>query len=305
VNKSIIKTVDLAKSFGDNVAVDRLNLEIQKGELYGLVGPDGAGKTTTMRLLAAIMDPTSGDAWVAGSSIVTDGELIKEKIGYMSQRFGLYEDLTVMENIVFYADLYDVPQKARSMRIERLLGFSNLTPFQDRLAGKLSGGMKQKLGLACALIHTPEVLFLDEPTNGVDPVSRRDFWKILYDLLKEGVTILVSTAYLDEAERCTRIGLMHKGRILIENEPKKIRGSLDISMIEVWSDSARSLVAPVKTIQGVTQVGLYGDRLHISLEKNTPVAGIINHLKQMGVDIKDFREILPSLEDVFIAMVEK
>ena len=305
VNKSMIKTADLAKSFGDNVAVDRLNLEIRKGELYGLVGPDGAGKTTTMRLLAAIMDPTSGDAWVAGSSIITQGELIKEKIGYMSQRFGLYEDLTVMENIVFYADLYDVPQKARSTRIERLLGFSNLTPFQGRLAGKLSGGMKQKLGLACALIHTPEVLFLDEPTNGVDPVSRRDFWKILYDLLKEGVTILVSTAYLDEAERCTRIGLMHKGRILIENEPKKIRNSLDISMIEVWSDNARSLVAPVKTIHGVTQVGLYGDRLHISLEKNTPVAGIINHLKQMDIEVKDFREILPSLEDVFIAMVEK
>ena len=305
VNKSMIKTTDLAKSFGDNVAVDRLNLEIQKGELYGLVGPDGAGKTTTMRLLAAIMDPTSGDAWVAGSSIITQGELIKEKIGYMSQRFGLYEDLTVMENLVFYADLYDVHQKARSARIERLLGFSNLAPFQDRLAGKLSGGMKQKLGLACALIHTPEVLFLDEPTNGVDPVSRRDFWKILYDLLKEGVTILVSTAYLDEAERCTRIGLMHKGRILIENEPKKIRNSLDISMIEVWSDNARSLVAPVKTIQGVTQVGLYGDRLHISLEKNTPVAGIINHLKQMGIEVKDFREILPSLEDVFIAMVER
>jgi ABC-2 type transport system ATP-binding protein len=192
-----IKTSNLTKSFGDSIAVHALNLEIRRGELYGLVGPDGAGKSTTMRLLTAIMDPTSGDAWVSGHSILTEGELIKEKIGYMSQRFGLYEDLTVMENILFYADLYEVPKKERPPRIERLLGFSNLTPFKDRLAGKLSGGMKQKLGLACALIHTPNVLLLDEPTLGVDPVSRRDFWRILYDLLREGVTIFVSTAYLD------------------------------------------------------------------------------------------------------------
>jgi len=301
----IIKTVDLTKSFGDTIAVDRLNLDIQKGELYGLVGPDGAGKTTTMRLLTAIMDATSGDASVAGHSILSEGELIKEKIGYMSQRFGLYEDLTVMENIIFYADIYEVPGKERPDRIERLLGFSNLTPFKDRLAGKLSGGMKQKLGLACALIHTPEVLFLDEPTNGVDPVSRRDFWKILYGLLKEGVTIMVSTAYLDEAERCTRIGLMHKGKILIEDVPKNVRSSLQKPMIEVWSDNARSSVDLVRNLGGVASVSLYGDRLHIMVEKKVPVAEIIANLKRLGIDVKDYREILPSLEDVFISMVEK
>jgi drug efflux transport system ATP-binding protein len=300
-----IKTVHLTKSFGDNIAVNDLNLQIRKGELYGLVGPDGAGKTTTMRLLAAIMDPTSGDAQVAGHSVLTAGERIKEKIGYMSQRFGLYEDLTVMENILFYADLYEVPKRERPARTERLLGFSNLTPFKDRLAGKLSGGMKQKLGLACALIHTPEVLFLDEPTNGVDPVSRRDFWKILYDLLKEGVTILVSTAYLDEAERCTRIGLMHKGRILIEDEPNSVRNSLGLSMIEVWSGNARGAIEPARRMQGVRHVSLYGDRLHIALEKNTAGAEVIDRLRHAGVEVKDFREILPSLEDVFIAMVER
>ncbi|HEX9135744.1 MAG TPA: ABC transporter ATP-binding protein, partial [Nitrospirota bacterium] len=168
MNNPSIKTTNLTKRFNDVVAVNNLNIEIRRGELYGLVGPDGAGKTTTMRLLAAIMDPTSGDAIVAGNSVLTDGERIKEKIGYMSQRFGLYEDLTVIENLVFYADLYEVPRKERPPRMERLLGFSNLTPFKDRLAGQLSGGMKQKLGLACSLIHTPEVLFLDEPTNGVD-----------------------------------------------------------------------------------------------------------------------------------------
>jgi len=302
--EAIIKTEKLTKSFADNLAVDRLNLDIRKGELYGLVGPDGAGKSTTMRLLTGIMDATSGNAWVAGRSILTDGESIKEKIGYMSQRFGLYEDLTVMENIIFYADIYEVPGEERPARIERLLGFSNLTPFKDRLAGKLSGGMKQKLGLACALVHTPEVLFLDEPTNGVDPVSRRDFWRILYGLLREGVTIMVSTAYLDEAERCTRIGLMHKGKILIEDVPKNVRSSLHHPMIEVWSDDARSSLDLIKNMGGVAGVSLYGDRLHITIEGKVPAAQIVDSLKRLGVDVKDFRDILPSLEDVFISMVE-
>ena len=305
MNITTIKTSNLSKSFGNNIAVDRLNIDIRKGELYGLVGPDGAGKTTTMRLLAAIMDPTSGDAWVAGHSILTESELIKEKIGYMSQRFGLYEDLTVLENVLFYADLYDVPKKERPARIDRLLGFSNLTPFKSRLAGKLSGGMKQKLGLSCALIHTPDVLFLDEPTNGVDPVSRRDFWRILYDLLKEGVTILISTAYLDEAERCTRIGLMHKGNILIEDEPKNVRSSLGLPMIEVWSYNTRSAAESVRKIGGVRNVSLYGDRLHVTVEKEMAASDLIGQLRHAGIDVKDFREILPSLEDVFISMVER
>ena len=300
-----IETANLSKSFGDVIAVNNLNLKIKRGELYGLVGPDGAGKTTTMRLLTSIMEPTSGEAWVAGHSILTEDERVKEKIGYMSQRFGLYEDLTVMENIIFYADLYDVPKGERPARIERLLSFSNLTPFKDRLADKLSGGMKQKLGLACALVHTPEVLFLDEPTNGVDPVSRRDFWRILYDLLKEGVTILVSTAYLDEAERCTRIGLMHKGNILVEDEPKKVRGSLGFPMIEVWSEHARAAVEAIKGVQHVRGVSAYGDRLHISLENAGAAAGVIEAVRQKGIVVRDHREILPSLEDVFIEMVGK
>lgn len=305
MNNPAIKTTKLTKNFNDIVAVNNLNLEIRKGELYGLVGPDGAGKTTTMRLLAAIMDPTSGDAIVAGHSVLSEGERVREKIGYMSQRFGLYEDLTVMENILFYADLYDVPDKERPPRIERLLGFSNLSPFKDRLAGNLSGGMKQKLGLACALVHTPEILFLDEPTNGVDPVSRRDFWKILYDLLGGGVTIFVSTAYLDEAERCTRIGLMHKGGIMREDEPKIIRKSLDLAMVEAWPEDARAALEPVRGIEGVHSVSLYGDRLHIALEKKTTGAEVMDRLKSEGIEMKDYREILPSLEDVFISMVEK
>ena len=300
-----IETANLTKSFGDNVAVDKLNLEIRKGELFGLVGPDGAGKTTTMRLLTAIMEPTSGDAWVAGHSILTEGERIREKIGYMSQKFGLYEDLTVMENIIFYADLYDVPKAERPARIERLLGFSNLTPFKGRLAGQLSGGMKQKLGLACALIHTPEVLFLDEPTTGVDPVSRRDFWRILYDLLREGVTVLVSTAYLDEAERCTRIALMHQGKLMIVDDPAKVKSSLGLPMLELWSDKARAAAEVAGSVSGVKKVSIYGDRLHITLVDKGGIEGVITALTREGIEVKDHREILPSLEDVFIAMVEK
>lgn len=300
-----IQTQNLTKAFGGNVAVNNLNLEVKKGELFGLVGPDGAGKTTIMRLLAAIMEPTSGNAWVAGYSILTEGELIKEEIGYMSQRFGLYEDLTVMENIMFYADLYGVPTRERPPRVERLLGFSNLTPFKERLAGNLSGGMKQKLGLACALIHTPRVLFLDEPTNGVDPVSRRDFWKILYDLLKEEITVFVSTAYLDEAERCTRIGLIHKGTILTVDEPSSIRESLQIPMVEISSAKAKVISDVISTIDGVINVSMYGDRLHVGIKEKGIVDQVLTAIRGQGVEIEGYREIVPSLEDAFIALVDR
>lgn len=299
-----IKTSGLTKSFGRNIAVDHLSLEIARGELFGLVGPDGAGKTTTIRILSGILEPTSGEAWVSGHPVLGEAEKIKEKIGYMSQRFGLYEDLTVLENIIFYADLYEVPQKERPPRIERLLGFSNLTPFQGRLAGRLSGGMKQKLGLACALVHTPEILFLDEPTNGVDPVSRRDFWKILYDLLKEGVTIFISTAYLDEAERCSRVCLMHRGRIIMDDSPGQIKRSLGMPMVEMWSDDARRAMGILRLIQGVASVSLYGNKLHAALERTELIDDILEELGRSGIVIRGHREVLPSIEDIFIAKVE-
>ncbi len=300
-----IRISGLSKTFGNIVAVKNLTLEVRKGELFGIVGPDGAGKTTIMRLLSAILTPTSGDAWVAGHSIQGEEESIKEKIGYMSQKFGLYEDLTVMENISFYADLYDVPLKERHARYEKLLTFSNLEPFKDRLAGNLSGGMKQKLGLSCALVHTPEILFLDEPTGGVDPVSRRDFWRILYDLLKEQVTIFVSTAYLDEAERCARIALIHKGEILIIDEPSKVRKNFGLPMIEVSTPDARAAGVFLNTLPDVLSVGMYGDRLHVAIESQVIVAKIMDKLKAKGFSIVGEREIVPSLEDVFIAMVRE
>lgn len=304
-NDIAIKTVNLTKTFEDNVAVDNLNLEIRRGELFGLVGPDGAGKTTIMRLLSAILRPTSGDAWIAGHSILDEEERIKEKIGYMSQRFGLYEDLTVMENIDFYADLYGVPLRERPSRYERLLGFSNLTPFKKRLAGNLSGGMKQKLGLSCALVHTPEVLLLDEPTGGVDPVSRRDFWRILYDLLKERVTIFISTAYLDEAERCTKIALIHKGKVLMTDEPSGVKKVLGVPMIEISTPEARTVGDFIESIDGVLSVSIYGDRLHVAIQNKEIATKIMDQLKTKGFSIEGEREIIPSLEDVFISMVNK
>jgi len=229
---SVIKTTNLTRKFGDLTAVNDLNIDIPEGEIFGIVGPDGAGKTTTMRLLTGILDPTAGEGWVYGRHIVKEAEILKDNIAYMSQRFGLYEDLTVMENINFYADIYCVPENERDDKIEKLLGFSNLTPFKERLAGRLSGGMKQKLGLACSLIHTPKVLFLDEPTNGVDPVSRRDFWRILHNLLKEKVTIFYSTSYLDEAERCKRVGLIHKGKLLRCDTPEAIKKEMNVKSLE-------------------------------------------------------------------------
>lgn len=300
-----IETRNLVKSFGSIRALDGLDLKIGRGELFGLVGPDGAGKTTTLRILAGIMDCSSGEALVGGIPVTREPEAVKERIGYMSQRFGLYEDLTVMENILFYADLHEVQKKERREKIDRLLGFSNLTPFSDRLAGALSGGMKQKLGLACALIHTPETLLLDEPTNGVDPVSRRDFWRILYGLLKQDVTILVTTAYLDEAERCGRVGLISEGKLITVDSPKNLKNSLGLPMVEITTPVARVAEPFIRSAPGVLKVTAYGDRLHIALESSDRLDGVMAVMSAKNLPVASAREITPSLEDMFISMVER
>lgn len=299
-----IRTEHLSKSFGDLTAVNDLSLSVNEGEIFGLVGPDGAGKTTAMRLLTGILEPSGGDAWVAGHHIVDDPEAIKEDIAYMSQRFGLYPDLTVLENIHFYADIYLMPPKDREARIEALLGFSNLTPFKDRQAGKLSGGMKQKLGLACALIHTPRVLFLDEPTNGVDPVSRRDFWRILYQLLREKVTIFVSTAYLDEAERCERLALMHHGALIAVGTPAEVKQLMQGALIEVQTDQPRKAVTLLREQLEADSVGLFGDRVHLvarDAERVINQSGSL--LTKAGLLVHGIQTIEPSLEDVFVSVL--
>jgi ABC-2 type transport system ATP-binding protein len=299
-----IRAEALTKSFGDVIAVDHLTLSVAPGEIFGLVGPDGAGKTTTMRLLTAIMDPTSGEAWVAGRHVGREAEAIKEEIGYMSQRFGLYPDLTVMENLEFYADIYGVLRERREEKVERLLAFSNLTPFKKRLAGNLSGGMKQKLGLACALIHTPKVLFLDEPTNGVDPASRRDFWRILYQLLAEKVTIFVSTAYLDEAERCNRVALIYRGRLLACGTPEEVKKLMRGTILEVRSTEPRKAAALLRAKLAADSVGLFGDRVHILTQTpDQATAQARRAFTEAGLELLGLQPIDPALEDVFVSVL--
>ena len=301
---SAIRTEGLTRAFGDLRAVDGLDLDVQEGEIFGLVGPDGAGKTTTMRLLTAILGPTSGDAWVMGLHTVREADPLKDRIGYMSQRFGLYPDLTALENIHFYADVYSVPRRGRDVKVEELLGFSNLTPFRNRLAGRLSGGMKQKLGLACALIHTPQVLFLDEPTNGVDPVSRRDFWRILYRLLRQRVTIFVSTAYLDEAERCNRIALIHQGRLLAVGTPPEVKRLMRGTLLEVRCSEPRRATRALQRRYPAGAVGLFGDRVHVvTADPVATVEVLTAALTPEGIRVDSVRTIEPALEDVFVSVL--
>jgi len=229
---AIIEIHGLTKRFGALTAVDHLDLEVAKGEIFGLVGPDGAGKTTTLRMLCGLMDPDEGSAQVAGCDAAKESQAVKDQIGYMAQRFGLYQDLTVEENMVFYADLFDITGQTRDELTAQLLKMTRMEPFRGRQAGRLSGGMKQKLALMCTLLHRPQILFLDEPTNGVDPVSRRDFWAILYQLLKDGITIFMTTAYLDEAERCNRVGLMHKGKLIRCSTPEVMKAETGTSTLE-------------------------------------------------------------------------
>ncbi|MCO5068095.1 MAG: ABC transporter ATP-binding protein [Kiritimatiellae bacterium] len=299
-----IRTENLTRDFGDVRAVNRVSLSVGEGELFGLVGPDGAGKTTLMRLLTAILDPTEGDAWVVGRHSVREAEAIKDSIGYMSQRFGLYPDLTVLENVSFYADIYGVPRRGRMEKVDRLLAFSNLLPFKKRLAGNLSGGMKQKLGLACALIHTPKVLFLDEPTNGVDPVSRRDFWRILYQLLRERVTIFVSTAYLDEAERCARLALIHRGALLATGTPEQVKELMPGAILEVRAEAPREASVVLRSALVECSVGLFGDRVHVATRDPAGVEPAISAaLRGAGLQLRSVRRIPPTLEDVFVSVL--
>lgn len=299
-----IQTSHLSKSFGILTAVKDLNLEVKTGEIFGLVGPDASGKTTTIRMLCGILPPDGGEAKVAGFDILKEAESVKEKVGYLPQRFGLYGDLTVLENIHFYGDLYQVPKEKRKERIERLLRFANLEPFGKRKAQDLSGGMKQKLGLICALIHTPQILFLDEPTTGVDPLSRRDFWMILYDLLKEGVTILFSTSYLDEAERCSRVGLIYQGDLMIADIPSAVKARIGGTILELRLENRQKGMKLLEDIKLVRSLVLSGDKIHILVDDPRKGEKVIRDiLKGQGMEILDLLVVQPSLEDAFVSMV--
>ncbi len=284
--------------------MDGLTFTVGRGELFGLVGPDGAGKTTTLRMLAGVLRPSSGDAKLNGVSVARDPERVKHDLAYMSQRFGLYTDLTVLENLEFYADLYQVPRAERSARLERLFRFSNLGPFRDRLAGKLSGGMKQKLGLSCALIHQPEILLLDEPTFGVDPISRRDLWLIIHEMVAQGVTAVVSTAYMDEAERFDRLALLHRGGVLALDTPDALRGSLGGAVLAVLVDRVRAAREALRRHPAVRGATVFGDRLHVTVrDAGADAPQVEAALRDGGFSVRELRPVEPSLEDVFIMRI--
>jgi ABC-2 type transport system ATP-binding protein len=295
----------LSKHFGEVRAVDGLSFEVYAGEIFGLVGPDGAGKTTALRMLAGVMDADSGSATIAGCEVVRDPEGAKSLLSYMSQRFGLYEDLTVDENIRFYADLFGVRRKQRIVRSQELLAAAGLNDFRDRLAGNLSGGMKQKLGLVCALIHTPKVILLDEPTNGVDPVSRRDFWRILYSLVAEGVAILTSTSYLDEAERCHRVGLLHRGRMLFCDRPEELKKKFPGEILAVHSGQPTEVRAALAGAPGVRDALLVGDRVHLFVDdSHLRLADLRARLESAGIVCDSIQPVAPTIEDLFVSAVE-
>ncbi len=302
--KIAVSVKGLKKSFGSTVAVDDMSFEVKEGEIFGLLGPDGAGKTTTMRILTGIMNSDGGSAEVVGYDVAKQAELIKLHIGYMPQRFSLYGDLTVEENLMFFAKLYQVPERERLEKEASLLEFSRLTPYRKRLAQNLSGGMKQKLALACTLIHTPKVLFLDEPTTGVDPVSRREFWRILYDLLRQGVTLIVSTPYMDEAERCSRVALIDKGKLVVCDTPENLKQRLKGEIVEIVASPIRDAYAIAQLIPDITDVRMFGDRLHVRMHNaETTLPGLLEQLNNAKIEVQSSRTISPGLEDVFMDMV--
>jgi len=304
-NPAIIAS-GLTKRFGESRAVDGLSFDVHPGEIFGLVGPDGAGKTTTLRMLAGVLTVDAGTATVAGHDVVRDPEGAKHDLSYMSQRFGLYEDLTADENIRFYADLFGVGRKRLQEHSMELLAAAGLSEFRGRLAANLSGGMKQKLGLVCALIHTPRVILLDEPTNGVDPVSRRDFWRILYSLVASGVAILTSTSYLDEAERCHRVGLLYRGRMLFCDRPEALKKRFPGGVVVVRAPEPERVREALSSAAIARNILLVGDRVHVFVDDSARrLPELETHLDTQGVSYYSVEPSEPSIEDLFVSAVER
>lgn len=300
---NIIEIENLKKSYGEVLAVNNISFTVNEGEMFGLVGPDGAGKTTTIRMLCGLLNADEGKIKILNQGISKHKKHIQNNIGYLSQKFSLYGDLTVDENIEFFAEIHNV--KNFHQRRDELLEFTRLSSFRNRLADQLSGGMKQKLALACSLIHKPKILFLDEPTTGVDPVSRRDFWKILADLLKEKITILMTTPYLDEAERCNRVALMHNGKIISLDTPERVKNSIGKKSLEIITSDIKSSYRLFKSSKEF-EVQIFGDRLNfISDIPDQTLKRIENFLSSKGIEMISYRITNLSLENVFIHLINK
>ena len=294
----------VSKRYGATPALRNLSLSIRRGEMFGLIGPDGAGKTTTIRLLCGLIASDAGRVRVLDLDPLREHQRLTASVGYLSQRFSLYGDLTIDENIAFFAQMHGVSDY-RSRR-QRLLDMTQLTPFRGRLADRLSGGMKQKLALACTLVHEPDLILLDEPTTGVDPVSRREFWMLLSEFLSHGITIVMATPYLDEAERCSRVGLLHEGTLLDEDEPGRLRASLPGHVYEVLTSDYRRAISVLQQVNGVIDVQLFGERAHVRAGSGDgTVERIERAMSAAGLATTSVREIPTALEDVFIARLSR
>ncbi|MGB9640757.1 MAG: ATP-binding cassette domain-containing protein [Anaerolineales bacterium] len=304
----MIDAQQISKKFGDNWAVRNISLQVNAGEIYGLVGPDGAGKTTTMRLICGALNLDGGSIKVGGFDIQHQTDQARSLIGYLAQRFSLYEELTVLENIRFFAEVRGLSTDEWLPRCLDILDFVGLIEFKNRFAGKLSGGMKQKLGLAAALVHKPKILLLDEPTTGVDPVTRQDFWQLIIKLAaQEGVAMLVSTPYMDEASRCHRVGFMRAGKILLEDTPRNLQASLKGRILELKGSQLALLRQIVQSNPMVQDAQMFGDRIHLRINTDSSQAVIENltqYIIERGVPIASLRVIEPHLEDVFISLIE-
>jgi ABC-2 type transport system ATP-binding protein len=301
----MISVQALTKQFGATVAVHDLSFDVNQGEVFGLIGPDGAGKTTTLRVISTAMRPTSGRVTVGGIDVARNPGAVNQLIGYMPQRFALYPDLTVVENLNFFADIFGSPRAERAALLVRLLGFSRLTEFQTRLARNLSGGMQKKLALAATLMHTPRVLLLDEPTTGVDPVSRREFWDLLTEVHLQGVTIVISTPYLDEAERCARVGLMYRGELIACDDPRKLREEMNATVLEAQSEQALRARKLIEQCEGVLAVSTHGDLLRLLVDRAERAVTIQAAWQANGIAASDLRAVKPRLEDAFVLMLQK
>jgi ABC-type multidrug transport system ATPase subunit len=301
---AVVKVTNFVKSYGDVRAVKDISLEVKKGELFGLIGPDGAGKTTLLRTICTLLVPDSGSILVQDMDITKESAAIRSILGYMPQRFSLYQDLTVAQNLRFFADLFQVPPEEQKERLTELYQFSRLEPFKKRRAGALSGGMKQKLALSCALIHTPDILILDEPTFGVDPVSRKEFWDILHTIRDKGTTILVSTAYMDEANLCDRVALFFNGEIPVINRPEVLRESFKYPLFQVRGKNLSALNSMFNSLKNTHTIQKFGDTLHISFFDLPNENQWEQWKNQSESNIIDWETIAPSIEDIFLDQME-
>jgi len=306
IKEIAVTLADLSKHFGDFVAVNRVSLDVRKGEILGFLGPNGAGKSTTIRMLCGILPPTSGSGTVAGFDIVREAEEIKTRIGYMSQKFSLYDDLTVGENIDFYSGIYKIPVERRRERKEWVIGMAGLAEHRASRTAVLSGGWKQRLALGCAILHEPSIIFLDEPTSGVDPISRRNFWDLIYHLAGEGVTVFVTTHYMDEAEYCDRLGLIYRGELIALGTPTELKTRfMKEEIVEVLCADPQEEMDDIESLPGIRHAALFGTGLHVVAEDSgQAVPAIRAHLTEKHVRVDSVAKIVPSLEDVFVSLIE-